>query len=169
MKRSSAFEGKRGTRPGFVLVGTTPLQAICSVIHTVSRLRAFRGIDTISALGIHLEVGDWTRFNHPKHVAAYLGLVPRRDQSGQTDKQLGITKAGDGLVRTLLVQGAHRILGPFGEDSALRRHGLHLAARGGKASKKRAVIAVARKLAVLLHRMWVTGEAYEPLRAARPA
>src|SRR5713226_3153630 len=70
-------------------------------------------------------------------------------------------------LRTLLVQGAHHILGPFGADSDLRRWGLKLAERGGKNGKKRAVIAVARKLAVLLHRLWVSGEAYEPLRNQR--
>jgi hypothetical protein len=64
----------------------------------------------------------------------------------------------------MLVQGAHYILGPFGQDSDLRRWGLTLAERGGKNAKKRAVVAVARKLAVLLHKLWVSGEVYEPLR-----
>ena len=73
-----------------------------------------------------------------------------------------ISKEGDPYLRTLLVQGAHHILGPFGADSDLRRWGLKLAERGGKNGKKRAVIATARKLAVLLHRLWVSGEAYEP-------
>ena len=58
---------------------------------------------------------------------------------------------------------AHYILGPFGPDTELRRFGLRLAERGGKAAKKRAVVAVARRLAVLLHRLWVTGEVYQPL------
>ena len=75
-----------------------------------------------------------------------------------------ISKEGDPYLRTLLVQGAHHILGPFGADSDLRRWGLKLAERGGKNGKKRAEIATARKLAVLLHRLWVRGEAYEPLR-----
>jgi transposase len=75
-----------------------------------------------------------------------------------------ISKEGDEYLRTLLVQGAHYILGPFGEDSDLRRWGQKLAARGGKNGKKRAVVAVARKLAVLLHRLWVGREVYEPLR-----
>jgi transposase len=71
-------------------------------------------------------------------------------------------------TRTLLVQGAHHILGPFGADSDLRRWGLKLAERGGKSGKKRAIIAVARKLAVLLHHLWVSGEVYEPLRHSKP-
>jgi transposase len=75
-----------------------------------------------------------------------------------------ISKEGDTHLRSLMVQGAHYILGPFGSDCDLRRWGLKLAERGGKNAKKRAVIAVARKLAVLLHKLWVSGEAYEPLR-----
>ena len=75
-----------------------------------------------------------------------------------------ISKEGDPYLRTLLVQGAHHILGPFGEDSDLRCWGLKLAERGGKNGKKRAIVAVARKLAVLLHRLWVSAEVYEPLR-----
>ncbi len=127
------------------------------------------GVGVLTALAYVLTLEDPARLRVSRDAGAFFGLVPKRDQSGQTDKQLGITKGGDALVRTLLVQCAQRILGPFGEDSALRRHGLHLAQRGGKAAKKRAVIAVARKLAVLLHCLWVTGEAYEPLRAARTA
>ncbi len=80
-----------------------------------------------------------------------------------------ISKEGDPYLRTLLVQGAHHILGPFGDDSDLRRWGLKLAERGGKSGKKRAIIAVARKLAVLLHRLWVSGEVYEPLRNRQQA
>jgi transposase len=80
-----------------------------------------------------------------------------------------ISKEGDPYLRTMRVQGAHYILGPFGEDSDLRRWGLRLAERGGKNAKKRAVVAVARKLAVLLHRLWVSGEVYEPLRNSHKA
>jgi transposase len=94
--------------------------------------------------------------------------VDRRN-SGESEPQKGISKEGDRYLRTMLVQGAHYILGPFGEDSDLRRWGLKLAARGGKNAKKRAVVAVARKLAVLLHRLWVSGEVYEPLRNSRKA
>ena len=66
-------------------------------------------------------------------------------------------------MRRLLVGCAHRILGPFGEDSDLRRWGLDLAKRGGRGGKRRAVVAVARKLSVLLHRLWVSGEEYVPI------
>ena len=98
-----------------------------------------------------------------------MGLRPRRSDSGQSQPQLRITKEGDWYLRKLLVQGAHCILGPFGQDSDLRRWGLKLAARGGKNAKKRAVIAVARKLAVLLHRLWIGGKVYEPLRNSHKA
>ncbi len=100
-------------------------------------------------------------------MGAYLGLRPRRRQSGQRDPELRITKAGDTELRRLLVGAAHYILGPFGPDTDLRRWGEALAARGKKNAKKRAVVAVARKLAVLLHRLWLTGEVYEPLRQSR--
>ncbi len=93
-----------------------------------------------------------------------MGLVPRRRQSGAGNPQLRITKAGDTGLRCLLVGAAQYVLGPFGPDTDLRRWGMALASRGGKNAKKRAVVAVARKLAVLLHRLWVTGEVYEPLR-----
>ena len=73
-------------------------------------------------------------------------------------------KEGDPYLRRLLVQGAQHILGPFGVDCDLRRWwGLKLAERGGRNGKKRAIVATARKLAVLLHHLWVSGEVYEPL------
>ena len=96
--------------------------------------------------------------------AATWGCNQDGRNSGQSEPQMHISKEGDPYLRTLLVQGAHHILGPFGADSDLRRWGLKLAERGGKSGKKRAIIATARKLAVLLHRLWVSGEAYEPLR-----
>src|SRR2546422_11513198 len=99
----------------------------------------------------------------------HLGLQPDRRNSGQSEPQLHISKEGDPYLRTLLVQGAHHILGPFGADSDLRRWGLKLAERGGKNGKKRAIVATARKLAVLLHRLWVSGEVYEPLRNSSQA
>ena len=111
-------------------------------------------------------IEDATRINKSRNVDAYLGLRPRQRQSGLRDPELRITKAGDRDLRRLLVQCAHQILGPFGKDSDLRRWGLELAKRGGATAKKKAVIAVARKLSVLLHRLWLTGEVYEPLRNA---
>lgn len=88
---------------------------------TVSRLRAFRGIDTISALGIHLEIGDWTRFNHPKNVAAYLGLVPSLDQSGEGSSSGAITKTGSRYARRLLVEAAWHSARQPTVGAALRR------------------------------------------------
>jgi transposase len=93
--------------------------------------------------------------------------VPKQEDSGESQPQLGISKAGDTMVRKLLVGSAHYILGPFGPDTDLRRYGLRLCERGGKNAKKRAAVAVARKLAVLLHRLWVSGEVYEPLHHAK--
>lgn len=110
-----------------------------------------------------LALEDPSRFAKSRQVGPYLGLVAGTDQSGGSDPQECISKQGNGLTRKLLVNCAHYILGPFGEDSDLRRHGEKIAARGGKNAKKRAVVAVARKLSVLLHRLWVTAEVYEPL------
>lgn len=90
--------------------------------------------------------------------------MPARRQSGESDPQLRITKEGDGLLRRLRVQSAQYVLGPFGPDSALKRFGLELARRGGKNARRRAVVAVARKLAVLLHHLWRTGDDYDPTR-----
>jgi len=129
-------------------------------------LRQVAGVGPVTALVFRLVVQHPARFPRGRQVGAYLGLVPRQDQSGGSDRQLRITKAGDRMTRTLLVQCAQRMLGPFGEDSDLRRWGLQLAARGGKAGKKRAVIGVARKLSVLLLALWRTGAEYEPLMLA---
>jgi transposase len=127
-------------------------------------MRDVHGVGTVTALAFALTIDDPTRFPQTRAVGAYLGLVPRRDQSGERDPQLSITRAGNIYLRRLLVSAAHRILGPFGPDSDLRRFGLNKAASGGKRAKKRAVIAVARKLAVLLLTLWKNGEVYEPLR-----
>jgi transposase len=113
-----------------------------------------------------LTINDPLRFENSRDVGCYLGLRPRCDQSGDHDPQLGITKAGNVYLRTLLTEAGNYIVGPFGKDSALRRWGLNLAGRGGKNARKRAVVAVARKLAVLLHRLWVTGTEYHPFFAA---
>jgi transposase len=125
------------------------------------------GVGPITSLSFVLAVGDPQRFEDPRDVGAYFGLVPRRDQSGDTDKQLPISKAGNSELRRLLVQCAQYILGRFGPDCDLREYGLRLAARGGKAAKKKAVIATARKLAVLMLVLWKTGQTYEPMRNPR--
>ena len=125
-------------------------------------LRAISGVGPVTALAFVLTIEESARFDKSRAVGPFLGLVPKRDQSGGTDKQLRITKAGDMYLRRLLVGCAQYILGPFGPDCDLRRHGLKLAARGGKNAKRRAVVAVARKLAVMMHRLWKTGATYEP-------
>ena len=125
-------------------------------------LRGVKGVGALTAMSLVLTVGDARRFRKSRDVGCYLGLRPRRSQSGERDPQLGITKAGNRPLRATLVQCAQYVLGPFGPDSALRRWGLTLAQRGGKNAKKRAIVAVARKLAVLLHRLWVTQKPYEP-------
>ena len=127
-------------------------------------LRQVKGVGPVTALTYVLTIESPERIRKTRNVGAYLGMVPKRRQSGGSDPQLGITKAGDPALRSLLVNCAQYILGPFGEDSDLRRLGLRIAARQDKGAKKRAVIAVARKLSVLLLRLWQTGEVYEPLR-----
>jgi transposase len=129
----------------------------------VAALEQVDGVGVLTSLVYVLTLEDKGRFASSRMAGAYLGLRPRKQKSGNDDPQLRITKAGDPFVRRLLVLSANYILGPFGKDSDLRRWGLKLAERGGKNAKKRAKVAVARKLAVLLHRLWVTGEVYEPL------
>jgi transposase len=122
-----------------------------------------KGVGTLTALIFLLTLEDKKRFVKSREAAPFIGLTPKKKKSGADDPQLHITKAGSPFLRRLLVQSAHYILGPFGEDSDLRRWGLRLCQRGGKAAKKRARVAVARKLAVLMHRLWVTGEEYQPV------
>ena len=130
----------------------------------VELLKQVKGVGTQIALTYVLTIEDPHRFLKSREVGCFLGLKPGRRDSGESEPQKRISKEGDRYLRTMMVQGAHYILGPFGADSDLRRWGLKLAERGGKNAKKRAVVAVARKLAVLLHRLWVGGEVYEPLR-----
>lgn len=130
-------------------------------------LQQIRGVGPVTSLAFVLTLQDPDRFKKSRDVGPYLGLVPARRASGDADPQLRITKAGDVFLRRLLVNAAHYMLGPFGEDCDLKRYGLHIAQRGGKNAKKRAVVAVARKLAVLLHRLWTTGEVYEPFHTTQ--
>jgi transposase len=129
-------------------------------------LRQVEGSGPLTALTFVLTLEDPHRFERSRSVGAYLGLVPATERSGDMDPQKRISKEGDEMLRKLLVGSAHYILGPFGSDSDLRRHGEKIAARGGKNAKKRAAVAVARKLSVLLHHLWITGELYEPLHNA---
>jgi transposase len=128
----------------------------------VARMTQIDGVGELSALTFALTVDDPHRFESSRFAGPFFGLTPGKDQSGDSDPQKRITKAGDPLVRRLLVQCAHHVLGRFGKDSDLRRWGLRLAERGGKNARKRAIVAVARKLAVLMHRLWLSGERYQP-------
>jgi transposase len=127
-------------------------------------LQQVPGVGALTALCYVLTVDNPRRFGRSRTVGAYLGLTRREASSGEQRPELSITKAGDTYLRQLLVQCAHRILGPFGADTDLRRWGLALAGEGSGQRKKRAVVAVARKLAVLLHRLWISGEAYRPFK-----
>ena len=131
-------------------------------------LEQVNGVGTLIALTFLLTLEDAARFQKSRDVGCYLGLRPQRRESGQRQAQLGISKEGDVYLRKLLVQGAHGILRHRAPDTDLKRWGRKLAARGGANAKKRAVVAVARKLAILLHRLWVTAEVYQPLRNHPP-
>lgn len=131
-------------------------------------IQTIHGVGALTAVAFVLVLNnDRARFKRSRDVGCYLGLKPKQRDSGMRSPQLGITKAGDPLIRRLATQSALYILGPFGRDSALRRWGLVLASRGGKNAKKRAVVAVARKLVVLMHRIWITQQAYDPMRGVR--
>lgn len=140
------------------------LEGVAEEIYPQTKLlRQVHGVGVLSALAFVLTLEDPSRFAKSREVGAYLGLVPATDQSGKSDPEKRISKHGSKMMRKLLVSSAHYILGPFGEDCDLRRHGERIAASGGKNAKKRAVVAVARKLSVLLHRLWVSAEVYDPL------
>jgi transposase len=124
-------------------------------------LQQVPGVGTLTALTFVLTVGEPSRFAHSRDVGPFLGLVPRRRQSGECDPHLRITKSGDHYLRRLLVQCAHVVMGRFGGDCALRQWALKHA-QHSRTAKKRTVIAVARKLAVLLHRLWHRREVFQP-------
>lgn len=138
------------------------IKDMATEIEGVEVLTSVFGVGDLTAVTYVLTLGDPSRFQRSREVGSYVGLRPKRDQSGEVDKQLRVTRSGDKYLRSLLVGCAQYILGPFGPDSALRRWGLGLAERGGKAAKKRAVVAVARKLSVMMHSMWIRGEMYRP-------
>ena len=132
-------------------------------------MRQISGVGVVTSLAFALTIDDPNRFRKSRDVGSYLGLRPKQSDSGRSNPQLSISKAGDHMTRRLLVNCAQYVLGHWGPDCDLRRWGLSLMAHGGKNAKKRAVVAVARKLAVLMHRLWVSGEVYEPLRQASDA
>jgi transposase len=135
----------------------------------VERLRQVGGVGPVTSAAFVLTIGDATRFRRSRDVGSWVGLCPRKQESGDCDPQLSIAKTGDRFLRRLLVTAANYILGPFGRDCDLRRFGLRLCERGGRNAKKRAVVAVARKLSVLLHRLWISGARYEPLKNSNKA
>jgi transposase len=143
------------------------LEALCSETYPQTKLlRQVGGVGPVTSLAYVLTLEAQERFQKSRTVGAFVGLVPGRKQSGSSDPQRRITKQGDDCLRRLLVNAAHYILGPFGPDCDLRRFGSRIASRGGKNAKKRAIVAVARKLAVLLHHLWRSAEIYEPLYQA---
>jgi len=127
----------------------------------VELLTQVYGVGTLIALTFMLTIEDAGRFEHSRDVGAYLGIRPKQRDSGESQPELGITKAGDRLLRAYLVQAAHCMLRKGAPDSDLREWGMTKAGTG-KRAKRRAVVAMARKLAVLLHRLWVTGGVYDP-------
>ena len=130
-------------------------------------LRQVHGVGTLIALTFILTIEDQKRFEKSRDVGCYLGLRTKQSESGERQSELRINKEGDIYLRKLLVQGAHCLMAQRAPDSDLKRWGRKLAGRGGKNARKRAVVAVGRKLAILLHHLWASGEVYEPLRNTR--
>lgn len=141
----------------------TSIESLCKEVYPEAMaFRDITGVGPLTALGYLLTLEDPNRFEKSRDVGAYLGLTPKRKQSGCTDKPLSITKAGNNYLRRLLVNSAQFILGPFGPDCELRRYGMRIASRGDKVAKRKAVVAVARKLAVLMHHIWKNETVYDP-------
>ncbi len=132
-------------------------------------MRQIAGVGPMTALCNVLTIEDPARFKNGRSVGAYLGLKPRQRDSGDRTPQLRITKRGDEMLRRLLVNAAHYILGPFGPDCDLRRWGTALSERGGANAKKRAVVAVARKLSAVLYALWLHDAKYEAFRSSHAA
>lgn len=130
------------------------------------RVRQIQGVGALTSLAFVLTLEAPTRFDKNRQAGPYLGLTPKIDQSGETNKELSISHAGDAFLRRLLTQSAHYILGPFGPDCDLRRAGERIQKSGGKHARGKAVTAVTRKLAVLMLRLWRTGEVYDPFHKA---
>ena len=135
----------------------------------VERLMTVHSVGLRTALTLRLTIEDPRRIRGTRNIGAYLGLTPRKKESGDSAPQLGITKAGDTHLRRLLVLCAHHLLGPFGKDCRLRRWGLKLCERGGRNAKKRAIVAIARKLAIHMLAIWKNGETYDPWRGVPKA
>lgn len=143
------------------------IEGIAGRYPAVQRLTRITGVGTLTALAFVLSIDDPIRFEKSRDVGPFIGLCPRKRSSGGSDPQLSITRSGNPFLRRILVQAAHYVLGPFGPDCLLRRHGKKIRDRGGKHAKKRAAVAVARKLAVVMHRLWVSPTPYAPLYSSR--
>lgn len=142
------------------------VERLCRQVYPQTEIvRQIQGVGALSALAYVLWIEDPRRFSKARKVGSYLGLCPGQDESGQSSRGLPISKQGNGLVRRLLVQCAHYILGPFGRPSQLREQGQRLAAGGGRGAKRRAVVAIARKLSVVMLVLWRDGLVYEPFPA----
>jgi transposase len=152
-----------------ILAADKEIERLCREKYPeTERLRQIKGVGAQISLTYVLTIADPARFKQSEAVGAYLGLVPKRRQSGKHDPELGISKAGDKYLRSLLVEAAHYIVGKCGEACDLKRWAeARLARGGGQGTKNRTIVAVARKLAVLLHRLWVSGEPYDKNRQAR--
>ena len=124
---------------------------------TCRRLMTMPGVGPLTALAFRATIDQPGRFRKSRDVGAHFGLTPRRYQSGETDVQGRISRCGDELARTALYEAAHSLLIRSTKWSALRAWGMNIAKRRGMA---RARVAVARKLAVILHRMWVDGSEF---------
>ena len=132
-------------------------------------LRSIRRVGPITSLAFVLNLdNDPQRLGSSRDAGPRMGLRPQRRDSGERSPQLSITKSGDRLLRRLLVQCSQYILGYHGGDSDLRRWGLGLAARGGPCAKRKAIVAVARKLAVLMHLLWRQDVDFDPFYQTNP-
>lgn len=145
------------------------IERVAAERHPETRiLRQVRGVGPVLSLAYVATIEDPGRFASSRTVGSYLGLVPELHESGSKTPELGITNRGDRLLRRLLVNAAAYILGPFGEDSELRRFGERIARGGSQRDRARARIAVARKLACILHHLWRTGSVWDPHYTTAP-
>lgn len=158
---------------------TVKIKAAEQKIHQIAQryskdlkvLDAICGVGELTSLAFALTIDEKQRFGKSRQIGPYLGMVPGQSQSGARDPQQRITKQGDRMMRFLLVQCAHCILRRDAPDCDLKRWGwskIEVLKNGkGKPRKKKVIVAVARKLAVLMHRLWVSGEVYDPLYNAK--
>jgi transposase len=121
------------------------------------RLMTAPGVGAVVALTYRATVDQPQRFLHSRAFGAHVGLTPKRYQSGETDYEGGVSKCGDALLRTMLYEAAHVLLTRGAKWSWLKAWGLRVAQRRGM---RRAIVAVARRLAVVLHRMWFDGSEF---------